>query len=115
MKPRFVIIIGMILLLAGVAGFLVSSVALATADTPEGVQMPEGMELKMAPDDPRVKQQEEQATTVLFGSLLCGVCGLLVVGTGWWMKKNARPDPRPLAASAEPEETSGTSPSPSDE
>ena len=90
MKFNLVIIIGVVLSLAGILGFLASAVALSSVDEISGVKTPEGTELTLDPDDPLVAKRKSQAETVLFGSLLSGVVGLLFIGTGILKKMRSR-------------------------
>jgi len=95
MKWKLTLIIGVVLLPAGIVGFLMASVGLATADKmPRGIRAPEGVELRLPPDDVSVRRQRRQAETVLLGSGLVGGCGIILTGAGWWMRrKSARNEP----------------------
>ncbi len=90
MKWKIAVILGIVLMLAGLFGFLMASVALAKADEiPDNIQAPEGIELRLSPDNAQVRRQRQQAETVLFGSFLVGGLGTILVGTGAWMRKKA--------------------------
>lgn len=90
MRRKVVMAIGLLLLLAGLLGFLASAVALATADEMADIQTPEGVELRLAPDDPKVAERKRQAEVVLFGSFLCGGGGVVLVAIGIWLGSKAR-------------------------
>lgn len=87
MKHKILIALGVLLILAGGAGFLASSVALATADQATELNAPDGIELRLSREDPLVQKRKRQGESVLFGSLLSGMIGSLLVGTGWWLSR----------------------------
>lgn len=89
-KCKILIGLGVVLLAIGLFGLLIASVALARADEVPNVRMSEGVELKLSPDDPRVIQEKSRAETVLLGSLLISVSGIICLGSGWWLGKKAR-------------------------
>ena len=87
MFKRVVLIAGVLLLFAGMLGFLASSVGLATANSAPDVKTPKGVEITLAADDPVVRERQRQAEAFLFGSLLCGACGMVLTGMGVWLRK----------------------------
>ena len=103
MKANIMLVAGVVLLLAGVLGFLASAVALASVDEVPGVQTPEGITLTLDPDDRRVAERKSQAEMVLFGSFLCGGVGVFLVGTAVWIKRRTRyrPAVRPVGSKQE--------------
>lgn len=96
MARRLVFAFGVLLLLAGILGFLASAVALATADDPPGIQPSrQGVELTLSPDDPLVIERRIQAEMVLFGSLLCGGIGFVLTGVTVWLGRRTSRRPSP--------------------
>ena len=93
------LVVGALLVLAGILGFLASSVALATASKVPDIKTPKGVELTLPPDNPDVVERQRQAESVLFGSLLCGGCGVVIIGIGLWLGKKAKQRPAPQSSS----------------
>ena len=89
-KKKILIGLGVVLLVIGLFGLLVASVALARADEVPNVRTSEGVELKLPPDDPRVIQEKSRAEMVLLGSLLISGTGIVCLGSGWWLGRKAR-------------------------
>ncbi len=78
-------VLAMVLLAGGILGFLASSVMLASVDEVPDVQpratSPDGptFDIRLSPDDPIVQRRNEQAQTVLFGSLFGVFVGLVIL------------------------------------
>lgn len=81
MPRRIIITVGVVMLLAGILGFVVASVGLANADRVDIVS-PADTQLRRAEDDPLYIEKKQQAEVVLFGSLIVGFIGLLTLAAG---------------------------------
>lgn len=95
MKGKLILGLGIGLLVLAGAAFLLASVGLATADRIEGLEPPsgaewEGAQWRLPADDPTVVARKRQASTVLTGSFVAGLVGLLVTGWGWRSLRKAR-------------------------
>ena len=90
MRFKLLIGTGCLLILAGLIGFLASSVALAGVRDVPGVARTDAGRLELSPDNPLVAQRQSQAERVLLGSLLTGASGILFLGGGLWVRKHAR-------------------------
>ena len=90
MARKLCLIVGIVLVLVAVIGFLASSVMLASAADVRDVRPPPGAELQLPADDPVVKQRRDQAESVLLGSLLVGALGVVVLIVGWRLQKTSR-------------------------
>ena len=100
MFRKLLLVVGVLLLLAGGLGFLASSVALSTANQVPDVKTPKGVEITLPPDDPVVAERKRQAETVLFGSLLCGGCGIVLTGIGLLSRRKAQQRPTPQSSAS---------------
>ena len=89
MTRKLLMGLGVLFLLAGILGFLASAVALANADEVPEVRPPDGVTITLPEDAPRVVERKRQAELVLFGSLLSGGCGVVLLGTGIWLKRRS--------------------------
>ena len=89
MTRRLLIGLGILLLLAGILGFLASAVVLATADEIPEIKPPDGVTISLPEDDPRVVERKRQAELVLFGSFLGGGLGVVLLGTGYWLQRRS--------------------------
>lgn len=104
MARKLMLFVGVLLLLAGAVGFLAAAVALADADKVPEIKNPKGVEITLPPDDPVVLERKHQAETVLFGSLLCGGVGLVVIIVCVWVGKRTTP---PVEAATSASEQQG--------
>ena len=90
MTYKLVLIIGGVLMLSGLLGFLAAAVALNNSNKFPGIKSPNGAEITISDDDPIVLERKKQAEFVLFGSLLIGGIGLcMVVGGIYKGKRNS--------------------------
>ena len=85
MKP-FLKIVGCLFLLAGILGFLASSVMLSSTDEVIGVMSSGPAELKLPEDDPRVAIRQSQAEMVLFGSCIVAAVGIVSLVLGFKLR-----------------------------
>lgn len=88
MKKKVLFIVGSILLLLGILGFLASSVQLASANKAVNISAGEGIEVTLPDDDVTVVQRKNQAESVLFPSLFLGVFGCVFIVLGFMTKSS---------------------------
>lgn len=93
MKKKNLLIVGVILLLLGVIGFLASSVALASANRAQTISAGDGVEVTLPNDDPAVVQRRKQAESILFPSLFLGILGGVCLVWGLWTKPSLTVEP----------------------